>query len=53
MGIMNWLTDNSGLIVTTGFFTAFVTIALWAYMPSNKHTMQEQAMIPFKEQTHD
>jgi len=47
---MDWLTDNSGMIVTIGFFTGFVSIALWAYMPSNKRNMQEQAMIPFKEQ---
>lgn len=49
MAFMNWLTDHSGTIVTVVFFTLFVIIVIWAYLPSNKKSIQDQAMIPFKE----
>lgn len=34
------------------FFTAFVWIALRAYRPSAKKTLQEHAFIPLKEDQH-
>jgi len=49
MQFINWLTDNSGIITTVFFFTLFVGIGIWAFLPSNKASMQEQAKIPFKE----
>jgi cbb3-type cytochrome oxidase subunit 3 len=51
--VMDWLTDHSGVIVTVGFFSAFTVIAIWAYLPSRRRSIQEQAMIPFKEHTHE
>ena len=51
--MMDWLTNNSGIIVTVGFSVMFVAIALWVYWPSNKRSMEDQAKIPFKEQSDD
>ncbi len=48
--MIDWLTDNSGTIITVVFFVAFVSISLWAYIPSNKNKLQDRAMIPFQEE---
>lgn len=48
--MLDWLTDNSGSIITVGFSGAFTAILFWAYRPSNKSKLQEQAMIPFHEE---
>ncbi len=47
--MLDWLTTNSGIIVTVGFSAAFVMIAAWAYWPSNKSKLEEQGMIPLDE----
>jgi cbb3-type cytochrome oxidase subunit 3 len=46
---MDWLTQNSGIITTVLFFSTFVLVSIWAYLPKNKNKMQENAMIPLTE----
>ena len=50
MNFLDWLTHNSAIITTIFFFTMFVGIAIWAYLPKNKDVIQSDAMIPFHEQ---
>ena len=47
--MMTWFMDNAPHLALLGFFIAFIGIAVWAYMPSNKAKLQERAQIPFKE----
>jgi|GEM_PF-974280 len=46
---MEWLARNSGIVATVLFFTIFVMVAVWSYLPSNKKSMSEHAMIPLEE----
>ena len=50
--MIEFMFQNSGLIVSVLFFTMFVGIAIWAYLPGNKGRMLEDANIPFKEDNH-
>ncbi len=50
MHFIDWVSNSSGIIVTVIFFTVFLGIAIWAYLPSNKKNLEDQGMIPFKGQ---
>lgn len=39
-----------GSLVTVGFVISFVSIALWAYWPSNKDKLQAHASIPLSDE---
>lgn len=47
--MIDTLAQYSGYIVLVGFFTAFVGIAIWAYRPANKKTIENYRDIPFRE----
>lgn len=47
--MITWFLDHAPTIGLTGFFVAFIFIALWAYAPRNKSKLQAHAQIPFKE----
>jgi cbb3-type cytochrome oxidase subunit 3 len=49
---MNFIAEHSGLIVSVLFFTMFIAIAAWSYMPRNKHRLQSYADIPLRESEH-
>ena len=46
---MNFLIDHSGIIVSVLFFTMFVGIAIWSYLPRNKRRLQSYADIPLED----
>lgn len=50
---MEWLANNSGIVATLLFFTIFVVVGIWVYLPGNRRAMNEHAMIPFEEQKND
>ena len=50
---MDFIAENSGVIVSLLFFTMFVGIALWAYWPGNKRRLQSYANIPLQGETHE
>jgi hypothetical protein len=43
---MEFITQNSGLIVSLLFFGMFSLIAIWSYLPRNKERLQGYAYIP-------
>jgi len=47
--MIDWVSQHSGLIILLAFFTAFVGIAIWAYLPENKARLEDHAQIPLKE----
>lgn len=47
--MMDWLTENAGLIGLLFFFSFFVLMALWVYRPGAKRNYQDKAYIPLKE----
>ena len=49
--MIDWISNNSGTVVTLGLFSSFAVILLWAFMPSKQRDLEQQAMIPFKEHT--
>ena len=46
---MDYIANNSGVITTVVFFTVFVLVAVWAYLPANKTKLNDHAMIPLQE----
>lgn len=41
-----------GLVVLVAFSLAFVGIAVWVYLPVNRHKINAHAAIPFSEDKH-
>ena len=49
---MDFIAKHSGEITSVFFFSMFVIIAFWAYLPRNKKKLQEYGNIPFKGDEH-
>lgn len=47
--MIDWLSIYSGYFVLLGFFLAFLGIAFWIYLPSNKKRFESYLDIPFRE----
>jgi len=50
--MIDFLTIHSGVIVSVLFFTMFVGIAIWSYLPRNKRRLQNYGNIPFEGDDH-
>ncbi|MEI7669581.1 MAG: cbb3-type cytochrome c oxidase subunit 3 [Pseudomonadota bacterium] len=50
---MEFIANNSGIITTILFFTIFVGVGIWSFLPKNKKQMSEHAMIPLEEQINE
>lgn len=46
--MLDWLTENAGMTGLLFFFFVFVGIAVWAYRPSAKQTLESYKNIPLK-----
>jgi cbb3-type cytochrome oxidase subunit 3 len=44
--MIDWLTDNAGLTGLLFFFSVFLTVALWAFRPGAKQTIEAHKYIP-------
>jgi cbb3-type cytochrome oxidase subunit 3 len=47
--MIDWLSDNGGMLVLVLFFTMFLVFAGWALAPGNKKKMEDYGHIPLKE----
>lgn len=47
--MIDWLAQHAGMIGLLLFVTMFLIFAAWAYAPSNKERMKQDAEIPFRE----
>ncbi len=46
--MMDWLSGNAGLTGLLFFFLVFCGIAVWAYRPSMKKTLEAHKEIPLR-----
>ncbi len=51
--MMDWISQNAGLLGLLFFFGFFVLMALWVYRPGAKRRYQEHARIPLKENDYE
>lgn len=47
------ISANAGLIGLLFFFSVFVVIALWAFMPAQKNLIESYKYIPLSEEKND
>ena len=47
--MMDWLAQYGSELVLVMFFAMFLAFAAWAYAPSNKKRMNDNAAIPLRE----
>ena len=47
--MIDWLTDNSGTTGLLFFFSAFLMVAIWAFRPTAKKTIESHRFIPLAE----
>ena len=46
---MSWLAENATIVGLLFFFSFFVLMALWTYLPRNKTKIENYGNIPFTE----
>ena len=44
--MIDWIAEHSGMMGLLFFFLVFSLIALWAYSPRNKETLEDHKFIP-------
>ncbi len=47
--MINFLSLNAGMIGLLFFFIVFVGVALWAFLPSQKHKLESYKFLPLQE----
>jgi len=47
--MIDWLTDNAGMTGLLFFFSAFLTVVVWAFRPAAKKTIEQHRFIPLVE----
>lgn len=51
--MMDFISENAGLIGLLFFFSYFVATALWVFRPGSKQSYAEKSLIPLKEDQDD
>ncbi|MBV8061044.1 MAG: cbb3-type cytochrome c oxidase subunit 3 [Alphaproteobacteria bacterium] len=50
--MMDWLTQNAGMVGLVLFFALFLCFGVWAYSPGNRKKMEQYGKIPLEESRH-
>jgi|TARA_B100001105_G_scaffold4697_1_gene3552 cbb3-type cytochrome oxidase subunit 3 len=51
--MIDYINSNAGLIGLLFFFSVFIGVALWAFVPSRKDKIESYKYIPIVEDTDD
>lgn len=51
--MMDYLAQNAGMIGLLFFFSVFCGVAIWAFRPSFKNTVESYKYIPLAEDNHE
>lgn len=51
--MIDWISQNAGVIGLLFFFSFFVVMGLWVYRPGARQSYQDYARIPLKENDYE
>ncbi len=51
--MIHWIANHAGLVGLLFFFTLFVGVAIWLFLPGMKGRLEPLAQIPLREDTHE
>lgn len=51
--MIDFISQHAGMIGLLFFFSAFIGIISWAFMPGTKETIESYKYIPLKEESND
>jgi len=51
--MMDFISDNAGMIGLLSFLSVFTVIVIWAFRPGTKEAIESHKNIPFAEEEND